>query len=1592
MTEVIDENVNLSSHDTWDLIDLYFNQESLARHQIEPYDHFIEHDIPDLIRELGHVTVKHENLQLEATFQEVRITRPMYQETNGFDNVLYPGEARLRGLTYAASLLADLVIVERDIQAGTETRTVHPRVMLCEVPMMVKSKFCNLHGLTDDELRRRHECPYEMGGYFVISGVEKVVLAQERIAGNTLFVFSKPEANLAKYEAEVHSVAEGNSTKKISVRYLRRSHNLVVALTFTRTDIPLLVVFRALGVLDDNLVAGLMGCSSPDELRSTFDEAHSVNTQVEALAYISRNLSVTPPSGEDKLAFIERVLRRDLFPHVGPDFNHKAVYLGYMVKRLRLVLSGQRQPDDRDHFGKKRVDFTGSLLSGLFKTLFKRTISDMAKTMSVTAQRRGVLSAHEAFTSVFLTNGLKYSLATGKWGDQKKFAYTRVGVSQPLNRYNFAATVSHLRRINTPVGRDGKLAKPRLLHSTQWGIACPSETPEGQTCGLVKNLAFMATATIKSSWRFIQDYINSEKLCSDVTFDGVLLGLGRVFVNGKIVGLAKCIKTVHTALVSARRRGLFRQDVSISYNLDDNELTVVTDHGRICRPVLVVDGDRLVLDRNILRRIQSGDVAWNDLIADGIVEYIDAEESECLRIAQYPHEVASGQYTHCEIHPAMILGVCASCIPFPDHNQAPRNTYQAAMGKQSIGTFLTNYHLRMDTVSNILFYPQKPLVTTKPMKYLHGDTLPTGQNAIVAIACYGGYNQEDSVIMNQSAIDRGLFRSMGYHTYIDEERRGSRHVSENFERPDPDKVIRARPGSFDHLDDDGMAAPNTVIEPGGVIIGKTMSSEGEERRRDVSTRVRHLESGVVDHVVVTSNRENNKVAKVRVRSVRIPQMGDKFASRHGQKGTVGITYRQEDMPFAADGTVPDLIINPHAIPSRMTIGHLIECVLGKVCTLAGEEGDGTAFTGDITVEAVADELKKYGYDPYGYEELFNGFTGEKMKAKIFIGPTYYQRLKHMVDDKIHSRSHGPLQVLTRQPVEGRSREGGLRFGEMERDSLHGDTLVTCQMGVSVPISKLDCYLNTSSIPVLSYNTEKFGIEYDTATNFLKKKPREIVKVTLEDGTVVKSTPEHEFFADGKWVHAKDTLGKRVTAGVTGCSIDPHLDLTETKCSSYLELRQKLAYYRLLGYVLTDGHLSESTCQVFAGTLLDANEIVADIKLITGQDVTPRAKKNTLDITVPVSLRREYLALTGIATGRRMASDLLLPDVVSKSDFPRCYLREFLGGLFGGDGGAPRLLIKKNRRASISGLTFHQSKDKSQLKGLERLLTSIQELLFKFEINCTLRYKLRKTKSGKEFYEGILSIPVSDVRKFHDTINYRYCAHKIMRLSASVRYLHLRDKVLEQHKAIANLIPKRWCATQEDIEDATEKYKENNFLLHSPPCLSYVKSTQVKTRPTIFELDGAEEFFFNIGAHSFFNVKNGKSSYSVSRDAVTLPVMKLKVVNVEFLEEHQVVYDIQVTNNQNFLANGTVAHNCLISHGGAAFLRDRLFDNSDAYETFVCSDCGLIAVADPKRKRFKCTSCKSGANVDKVALPYASKLLFQELLSMGICARIRLKDD
>ncbi len=1093
--DTLDEE-EIDQGDAWIVIRKYFDEKSLVRQQIDSFDNFVNYTIQEIVDDSGEIRHTPENQYIAnqdvnrntyvIKFGEISVYHaPKIFEADGDGRELFPHEARLRSLTYATAMWINVQCKEFNAMDGEDPtandnldETEPRREFLGYMPIMLRSQYCILQSMTNENLMKVGECIFDKGGYFVINGSEKVIVAQERMSNNHVYVFKKKQPHKFEWVCETRShVTQGSRpTSTIFLQMYGKGPKNAIdgnqirsTLPYIRIDVPVVIVFRALGFVADreiieHIVYDFKDTEMMERFRPSLEEASPIQNELVALDYIGQRGLSQGVARSERIQYAKDILQKELLPHVGVEGHNetkKAFFMGYIVHKILMCSLGRLEEDDRDHLGKKRLDLAGPLLGSLFRQLFRRLTTDVRKTLEKCLDESKEFEISNAIKDHTISSGLKYSLATGNWGERK--AENRAGVSQVLNRLTYASALSHLRRCNAPLAKEGKLALPRMLHCTHWGMICPAETPEGHAVGLVKNLALMAMVTVGSDESPIMEFLEEwstenldEITCQDVARPDIT----KIFLNGNWVGVNDDPDGLVNKLRGYRRRLEIQDEVSIVRDIKSREVRIFTDYGRICRPLFIVleGSQKLAIKMHHVERLDddNSDYGWSSLLHDGLVEFIDTEEEETCMVAMEPKYLTESEkyaftYTHCEIHPAMILGICASIIPFPDHNQSPRNTYQSAMGKQAMGIYASNFQVRMDTMAHVLHYPQKPLATTRAMEYMNFKDLPSGTNCIVAIACYTGYNQEDSLIMNQSSIDRGLFRSSFFRCYTTSAKGRSGEFNpledEYFEVPSHNAgCIRLRHGKYEKLGDDGIAEPGVRVSGDDVLIGKTskvdiIGPDGTKNsiaRKDASTAMRSNESGIVDRVLLSTTEDGMKFCKVRMRNLRIPQVGDKFASRHGQKGTIGMTYRQEDMPYSCEGISPDIIVNPHAIPSRMTVGHLVECLMGKVSSLLGEEGDATAFM-EMTVEEVCQSLHNQGYQRHGNECLYSGHTGKPLETLIFFGPTFYQRLKHLVEDKIHARARGPVTGLTRQPLEGRAREGGLRMGEMERDCLisHG---------------------------------------------------------------------------------------------------------------------------------------------------------------------------------------------------------------------------------------------------------------------------------------------------------------------------------------------------------------------------------------------------------------------------------------------------------------------------------------------------------------------------------------------------------------------------
>ena len=1450
----------------FDVLGSYFDGkplERLTRHQLESYNQFVTFQMQRTIDMFNPIVIHSDNdynedtneygLTVKINLVNLKFYPPQIYENNGATKIMMPQDARLRNFTYAASTTVDLHIqyVVRD--SNNEEKIIEkqiPKIKICNLPVMLKSSICILKQYENASEAQSGECSMDCGGYFIVKGSEKTVLCQERAAENRIYVFSGVNTPKWDWVAEFKSVPDSKciSPKQVEMMIASKmnlyGHGIYVVIPRLKQKryIELFVLFRALGVLSDKAICEIILLNTElkeqnamlNFLQASIEDGkkvlnHPDTVQQEAfehllsmVAYNTYNMDRKQSNNPNrKHEFTQEILQNDFFPHCRTQ-KQKIYLLGMMANRLIRTALKWDASDDRDSYLNKRIELTGSLLNNLFRNHYIRFVKDVEKQVTREINQGAWKSSenyeniinmtniYKIFKSTTIENGLNRALSTGDFSVKQSNSSSKVGVAQVLNRLTYLGTLSHIRRVNTPLEKSGELIAPRKLHGTSWGFLCPVETPEGQSIGVVKNISFMTHMTIPTHSEYLYEYIQPYTIpLEDISKATELYDQVKVIINGAWVGISKSPMELYQDLKEKKYKGIINIYTSIVFDYKRLEIRVCNDGGRMVRPVLRVKDNKVLLTKDIVQKIRTKEWKWTDLIlhndkGDSVIEYIDAEEQSHAMIGMktkehYLHNLHPDfqsndklriQYTHCEIHPCTLMGVLGSCVPFPDYNQAPRNTYQCAMAKQAIGVCAMNYDKRMDKTLYTLNYPTRPLVDTRMMDFLQLNRIPSGCQIHVAIMSYTGYNQEDSVLINKAAIDRGLFLATIYHTEKDEDKNIIRDEIIRC-KPDPAKTKSIKHGNYSKLNAHGFIPENTEVENRDIIIAKVVPIKENRndptkiiKYEDQSKSFRTTEETYIDKNYSGRNGDGCNFAKTRVRITRKPVIGDKFciketsliltdsgwvsfkdidtgihkvatlengstlkyvhpvakyefdcveeplymmdsqqvkmvctmnhkvyvkrrdhteyelleakdivgkrvqykknaenvmpdtktivcdnetyeitsflkvlgafisdgyydhgkkhtricfsmkkqrkiefltcalkkmnvhfiyshnrvivgntypgfveffkklslgapnkqlpsfvwslsqnesqiliesliqgdgsitntntslfhtssvklaediqrlclhagwsanmkvyegreagkqsilknriivsqydsitvsivkskntpqvnhghvrkqnkqmettvyytgkvgcievpdthifyykddlysppvwtgnSSRHGQKGTVGNILPECDMPFSKDGLKPDLILNPHAIPSRMTIAHLKETLLGKLLIELGMFGDGTSF-GNLDVKTIAEELQRVGFESYGNEILYDGHTGKQIETSIFVGPVFYQRLKHMVNDKEHSRSIGPVVNLTRQPAEGRSRDGGFRIGEMERDVMiaHG---------------------------------------------------------------------------------------------------------------------------------------------------------------------------------------------------------------------------------------------------------------------------------------------------------------------------------------------------------------------------------------------------------------------------------------------------------------------------------------------------------------------------------------------------------------------------
>ena len=1096
----------------------YFNDVTnvLVRHHLDSYSELLNNKIPNFIKGINPIKQDlGDGRQIHVYIggkdgNEIKYLPPV----DDFGNAILPHLCRLEDKTYKLGIQVDFDI---EYIFETETETIRFKdIMLAEIPLMLKSSLCYLSTMTSDQLYDAGECKFELGGYFVIGGAEKVLLTQERLGDNMFYASKrvrpptspdargltqkedapKLEEGVTKgedheYFGGIKSISEdgtnGPSTHFLTIppKNIKPSDPSLLAKTtdfsafstnrlalinlpgFSQ-EVPLISVFYALGLTSDQDIYDTILAGIPDKERQQYDELF-MELILSHEKFLKQMMAKEEDQNEDpNLLVLYRQTRTRtkagvyvnlynyLFPHcelqegesAASFYRRKAYLLGILTRMTMEVAIGAKPKTDREHYRFKRLDASGDLLFQEFRRVFKEVSNSMKTLMDSRVHYQQETYAGKKLTELVQVENINtvywkyYTFLNsfeksfkGKWGGKD-------GVSQELSRYSYLGTIAHLRRVNVDMDKETKLVEPRRIHGSSWGLVCPTDNPDGGNVGLIKSLTLLCSLSMASSSadvrRLIAEYesFTPLSLIHPSTWNPHWT---KVFLNSDLIGICEGdTNDLHSKLLSARRKGELNKFVSLCWNRIENEYIIYTDGGRPTRPLY-----REGVNPDQVKKTKE----WKTMVQK-LFDYVDGQESESLRVSMEPFSPDKLS----EIHGMALFSASASVIPYSDHNACVRNMFSCQQTKQACAWFNTAFNKRFDTISTWLNYAQRPISQTWTVNSIMGKDgcMPYGQNPIIAVISYTGYNQEDSFILNDGAVRRGLYTISYYHGYQIEEEMidtlTNTHTEFGNIAVDPRyrETVSRKPGyDYDQLDGNGIIRKGAKVTDKTILVGIVSPIKDNSGQiigyTDKSQEPKRGQHGYVDDVYTYQTAGGLRCVKIRVVENREPQTGDKFSVRHGPKGTCGTRIPEEDMPYTPDGIRPDMILNPHAFPSRMALGQVIEMMYTNLSVEMGCLADGTPFSTQNRLAEAKTMLQKIGYHPYGHKTLYNGMTGEMIEAEIFMGPAYYLRLKQMVEDKINYRGTGPRKLLTHQPLEGRANDGGLRIGEMERDALisHG---------------------------------------------------------------------------------------------------------------------------------------------------------------------------------------------------------------------------------------------------------------------------------------------------------------------------------------------------------------------------------------------------------------------------------------------------------------------------------------------------------------------------------------------------------------------------
>ena len=1004
------------------IVKKYLEDHSLVESNITSFNNFIEKGMQEIVEEISS-TISDEDFEIKLG--KIKVGRPELTESDGSTSKIMPYEARLRKLTYSAPISLELT-VKREGHVDSDV------VQIGRIPVMVGSKVCNTYGLDKEQKIANYNDPLDTGGYFIIKGNERVMIMAEDLAENQPFIEDDAKGDLFL------RIFSSKGTYRIPIK-LNENKNGLFEANFSRLkEIPVIVLLKALGLTKESEIVKYIG-KETDNIIVNLYEFVDIATKDDAMMYIAEKANLQGTKKE----ILDRINKRIdsyLFPHMGQDKSDrmkKAITLCKLIKHFSIAKEDKTLRTDKDHYANKRVRLSGDLLSTLFRVNLGILIRDVQYSLKKSSKRKKFFSIRIIAKSTLFSHRVESAIATGSWTGE------RSGITQNMDKTNYLSTISQLQRVSSMLPSDQENFLARTLHPTHYGRFCPIETPEGTEIGLRKNLAILSKVSTRTD--FSEEELIKE--LKDVGLNEEAVGVRDVFFNGIFIGTVENYKEFIERIREKRRDGLLPIQLSVRDNPDFELVNISTEPGRVLRPLIIIEDGKPRLTNEHLVQIEEGKLSWKELIEKGIIEYLDASEEENTLVALHKEEITP-EHTHLEIDTITLMGVVTSILPYANHNSCAKLIKGTKGYKQSLGLYSANYHCRLDTDVSILQYPQKPIV--RSFVYDTLKNYPAGQNLVVAVMTHEGYNMEDALVFNKGSLDRGVGRSFYFRPYFAVEMNYAGGLKDEIAIPEKDTSGYKMEATYKHLENDGIISPESDVDEGEVLIGKMSPPKFLSEAREISVRtkkessvtMRQEENGTVDSVFITEDFEGNKIVQVKTRNQRIPELGDKYFAPCGQKGVIGMIVPESDIPFTASGIKPDILFNPHGLPSRMTVGYLLELLAGKLGCLKGEIIDGTAFSGKDKRE-LEKGIREMGFRYDGKETMYNGVTGKRMTAKIFIGNLYYLKLKYMVANKMHGRASGKVALLTRQPIEGRARGGALRLGEMEQQALvaHGASLL-----------------------------------------------------------------------------------------------------------------------------------------------------------------------------------------------------------------------------------------------------------------------------------------------------------------------------------------------------------------------------------------------------------------------------------------------------------------------------------------------------------------------------------------------------------------------